>query len=482
MRVEMLVGIQCAGAATHRTLRCGNHVLYVPEVLHRNAGMRHFSVHGCFGGFPTMFVLLSRFGTHGGGYHCPMPSATTTGVLAVNPVPLRQDAAIIGMVGVAHASSHFSQMILPVMFPVFIKEFGFSFAELGLLMSVFFVVSGLCQALSGFLVDRLGARPVMFGSLVFFILACVAAASATSYLMLMLAAALAGFGNSPFHPVDFTIMNQRVSARRLGYAFSVHGITGNLGWALAPVFFAFFTSVYNWRVAYLAAAVMYGAILLLLVLQRDKILTVVPPRSTGGEAEHGLAFMKLPVVWWCFGFFMLSTMTGAVVQSFSVSLLQAMHNVSFRDASATLTAYMLCGAVGIAIGGIVAARIEDSDRVVATCMGVAALFLGLCGTGLFGATGTMVVLAATGFAVGIGGPSRDMMVKKATPKGATGRVYGMVYSGLDVGLAIAPAFFGLFMDRGWYSMTFYGAALVLLLAVGAALGVGQRTTARLQTA
>jgi len=42
--------------------------------------------------------------------------------------------------------------------------------------------------------------------------------------------------------------------------------------------------------------------------------------------------------------------------------------------------------------------------------------------------------------------------------------------------------FGVFMDRGWFSMTFYGAALVLLLAVGAALGVGQRTTARLQPA
>ena len=407
-----------------------------------------------------------------------MPTTTSTG----NPVPLRQDASIIGMVGLAHASSHFSHLLLPVMFPVFLKEFGFSYSELGLLMSVFFVVSGLGQAISGFLVDRMGARPVMFGSLLMFMLACVVAASANGYPALMLAAALAGFGNSPFHPVDFTIMNQRVSAPRLGYAFSVHGITGNLGWAAAPVFFAFFTSLYNWHVAYLAAAAMYAGILLVLVLQRDKLHTVVVPRGNDGKTEHDLAFLKLPVVWWCFGFFLLSTMTLAVVQSFSVSLLQAMHNVSFEDATTTLTAYMLCGAFGIVIGGYVATRVADSDRVVATCMGVAALFLGLCGTGLFGATGTMVVLAATGFAVGIGGPSRDMMIKKATPKGATGRVYGMVYSGLDVGFAISPVMFGLFMDRGWFSLTFYGAALVLLLAVGAALGVGQRTGARLQTA
>jgi len=113
--------------------------------------------------------------------------------------------------------------------------------------------------------------------------------------------------------------------------------------------------------------------------------------------------------------------------------------------------------------------------VVALAMGAAAVLLTLCGTGLLGGTLTMVVLASTGFAVGIGGPSRDMMIKKATPKGATGRVYGMVYSGLDTGLAIGPVLFGIFMDRGWYGATLMGAAVAMLLSVVAALGVGRRT-------
>ena len=98
----------------------------------------------------------------------------------------------------------------------------------------------------------------------------------------------------------------------------------------------------------------------------------------------------------------------------------------------------------------------------------------VCATGWLGNVGTMVALAATGFAVGVGGPSRDMMIKKATPKGATGRVYGTVYSGLDVGFALSPVVFGQLMDRGWYSATLVGAALVLFLAVFAALGVGRR--------
>ena len=405
--------------------------------------------------------------------------STTTFPAHAESVPLQQDATIIGLVGLAHASSHFGHLLLPLLFPVFMKEFGLSYSELGLLMTTFFVVSGVGQASAGFVVDRLGARPLLFVAMGIFITACVAASLVTGYTGLLLVAALAGLGNATFHPVDFTILNQRVSAPRLGHAFSAHGLTGNLGWAAAPVFFAGLGATIGWRNAYVAAALMYCAIAALLFFHRDKLSTQVAPRDAPavaqGQVEHDMAFMKLPVVWWCFGFFFFSTMTLAVVQSFAVSILKAMHGISFELATYTITAYMLCGAVGMFVGGFIAARAAHSDRVVAVAMACGAALLALCGTGLLGATATMVVLASTGFAVGIGGPSRDMMIKKATPKGATGRVYGLVYSGLDTGFAVSPLVFGVFMDRGWYGATLLGAALMLLLSVGVALGVGVRT-------
>ncbi len=354
-------------------------------------------------------------------------------------------------------------------------EFGLSFSQLGALMSVFFVMSGLGQASAGFVVDKIGARPMLFAALGLFALAALLAANVTSYGDLVVVAALAGLANATFHPVDFTILNQRVSPARLGHAFSAHGLTGNLGWAAAPVFFASITAVSSWRTAYLAAAALYVCILAVLVFNRDKLNTQTAVHHVDTPAEHSMAFMKLPVVWWCFSFFLLSTMTLAVVQNFSVSILKAMHGISFESATYTLTAYMLCGALGIFVGGFIAAKSRHSDRVVALSMAAAAVLLALCGTGFFGPMLTMVVLAATGFAVGIGGPSRDMMIKKATPKGATGRVYGLVYSGLDTGFAISPLIFGAFMDRGWYGATLLGAAAVLLLSVVAALGVGTRT-------
>lgn len=405
----------------------------------------------------------------------PMNTATLSASLPEQPVPLKQDAAVIGLVGLAHGTSHFSHLLLAPLFPVFMRDFGLSFSDVGLLMSIFFIISGSGQAMAGFVVDRIGARPVLFAAIGCFLLASLAASQATGYGGLVLVAVLAGLGNAPFHPADFTILNQRVSPGRLGHAFSAHGLTGNLGWALAPAFLVGITSLSDWRTAYQAAALLYVGVLALLFWQRDKLHTEVVVRHADAPKGSDLAFMKLPVVWWCFSFFLLSTMTLAVVQSFAPSILKAVHGVSVEAATLTISAYMLCGALGMLVGGFVAAYTQQSDRVVALAMASGAIILLLCATGWLGATGTMVALAATGFAVGVGGPSRDMMIKKATPKGATGRVYGTVYSGLDIGFAVSPLIFGALMDQGWYAATLAGAALVLLVSVYAAAGVGRRT-------
>lgn len=408
-----------------------------------------------------------------------MPRMNTATLDAVpppaNPVPLKQDAAVIGLVGLAHGTSHFSHLLLAPLFPIFMRDFGLSYSDVGLLMSIFFVISGSGQAMSGFVVDRIGARPVLFAAIGCFLLASLAASMATGYAGLVMVAVLAGLGNAPFHPADFTILNQRVSAPRLGYAFSAHGLTGNLGWALAPAFLVGITALADWRTAYRCAALLYVAVLALLFWQRARLRTEVHVRHADAPKGSDLAFMKLPVVWWCFAFFLLSTMTLAVVQSYAPSILKQLHGVSVEAATLTVSAYMLCGAVGMFVGGFVAATSKHSDRVVAWAMTAGALLLLVCATGWLNGTGTMVVLAATGFAIGVGGPSRDMMIKKATPKGATGRVYGTVYSGLDVGFAVSPMIFGVFMDRGWYALTLAGAALVLLVSVYAAIGVGRRT-------
>ncbi len=404
----------------------------------------------------------------------------STTIESPQSVPWRQDAQVMGLVGLVHASSHFSHLLLPLMFPAFMKDFGLGYAELGLLMSVFFVVSGVGQALSGFFVDHFGARPVLYASLAMLALACASVTQAQGYGGLMCSAVLFGLGNCTFHPVDFTILNNRVSEQRLGHAFSTHGLTGNLGWAAAPTFMVSISTLSHWRTAYACAALVFVSLLLLCLFQRAHLHTD-PQRhpAQGAKPSNGtntsLSFLRLPVVWWCFGFFVFSTMTLAVVQSFSVSIMQSLVGVSFEAATHTLTAYLICAALGMLAGGFMAATFaKHTQVVVAGSMLSAALLLVICATTWLGPMGSMLAMAITGFAAGVGGPSRDLMIKQATPKGATGRVYGMVYSGMDVGFAIAPALFGVFMDHGWYAATLVGVSLTLVVSAALAVVVGRQ--------
>ena len=358
-------------------------------------------------------------------------------------------------------------------------------------MTVFFVISGVGQALSGFLVDRVGARPVLFGALISFLLASLAGSLAQGYGGLMLAAALAGLGNAPFHPADFTILNRRVSPQRLGHAFSVHGISGNLGWALAPVFLIGLSGAFDsWRAAYLGSALVAVVVLAVLWLRRadldDRASPAVsaaagaaPPRTAGAAGtvataeEHPMAFLKLPSVWLCFSFFFWTTAALSAVQSFASPALNRMYGLPESLTAFVVTGYMLCGAVGMVIGGFLVARVERLERTIAAAMALAGLLLMLAGTGWLPGLAAAAAVALAGFGTGLAGPSRDMLIKRAAPPGATGRVYGTVYSGLDTGFALAAPVFGLLLDHHLDGAIFFGAAAAMVLGIVSASVVGR---------
>lgn len=378
-------------------------------------------------------------------------------------------------------------MLLPPLFPAFMRDFGLSYAQLGLLMTLFFVISGVGQALAGFLVDRVGARPVLLGALACFVAAALAAAGAQSHGGLMVAAALAGLGNSAFHPADFTILNQRVSAPRLGHAFSVHGIAGNLGWAVAPLFMVGISQASgSWRAACVAAALWALAVLVLLAVRRDDIddrrrsgMAGGPPGGNEAPAgEHPMAFLKQPSVWLCFSFFFWSTAALSAIQSFGSPALASLYGLPLTATAFMVTGYMLCGAVGMVAGGFVAARFQALERTIAVAMAASALLLLWVASGWLAPAWAVAVAALAGLGTGLAGPSRDLLIRRAAPPGATGRVYGTVYSGLDVGFAVAAPVFGALLDRGLPQGLFAGAAAALLMGVASAGLVAWRIRAR----
>lgn len=397
--------------------------------------------------------------------------------------PERRDARTIGLVGLAHGSSHFFHLLLPPLFPWLIADFGYSYSQLGVMVSLFFVVSGVGQMLSGFVVDKLGAQRVMWAALASFVVAGLIAASAQNYAMLLAASFFAGLGNAPFHPVDFTILNKRVTAKNIGHAFSVHGISGNIGWATAPVFMAGITTLTgSWRLACFCGAMFAATVLAIMVLNRrwlddrafDDKAPATSPNAAASSAQGSGTFdyLKLPAVWLCFAFFFFSTVALSVVQNFASTALHLMYDLPIAKTALVVTGFMLCGAVGMVGGGFLAQRTQRLEKIIAIFLLLAAACLALVGTGWLTGSVALIVASVAGFGHGLAGPSRDMLIKRATPAGNTGRVYGTVYSGLDTGFAVAAPMFGWMMDHQMHSQVFFGAAVALSISVWAATAVG----------
>jgi FSR family fosmidomycin resistance protein-like MFS transporter len=397
---------------------------------------------------------------------------------AALPSPKRGEAAVIGLVSLAHAMSHFSQLLLAPLFPWLKDAFQVSYAELGFLMTIFFVVSCVVQTLSGFLVDRYGPRPILFGGLSLLAVAAFGFASSQNYAMLAVFSVVAGIGNGVFHPVDYTLLNRKVAQARLGHAFSIHGVTGSLGWALAPAVLVPLTLAYSWRVALCCAGVMALSVLAVLVIHRQRLavdlIAPVSAKPAAGKANEGsFDFLRIPAVWMCFAFFLFFAISLSGVQSFASESARQLHDVPTRLVAICLTVYMVCSSIGTLTGGFLAADPARCERIVGMAFAVAASIALTIGFADLPGAAVPVLFGAMGFFAGIAGPSRDVLVKRASPANATGRVYGVVYSGLDIGQAIAPLIFGTLMDMHRPSDVWLGIAVVQAVLVFSAFNLGR---------
>jgi MFS family permease len=283
--------------------------------------------------------------------------------------------------------------------------------------------------------------------------------------------------------VDFSILNARVSQPRLGHAYAAHGISGNLGWALAPVFVVGIAhGTGSWRMALFGVAAVVGVVLAGVWIFRAWLVVephgAAPGRNTGAAASSSAAaaggtfdFLKLPAVWSCFAFFFIFALALGSIQTFAPSAAGKLHEVPAAHVAICLSIYMACAAAGMVLGGFLVRDPSRSARIVAAGFGASATVALLIALGDWPSLMVPVLFGVMGFGGGIAGPSRDLLVKQATPAGATGRVYGVVYSGLDVGMTVAPVLFGALMDAGAYRGVWLGVAFAQLVLIATAFNV-----------
>lgn len=390
---------------------------------------------------------------------------------------------VVGPVCAAHFVSHYYMIMLAPLFAFVRADYGVSYTDLALALTAFNVVSALLQTPAGFLVDRYGPRFVLIAGVAFGAVAFAVAGLVHSFAIFVAMYALAGLGNTVYHPADYSLLAHHSAPARLGHIFAFHTFAGILGAAVAPATLLAMESRFGWRGAYVGAAILGFAVLAILLAQRPgPDQEWAAKRHHGGRSEDRLAsgewrllFSPPIILNLCF-FILLSLMGG--LNTFLVVALGALYGTSNTLANVALTGLLTLNAFGVLVGGVLASRTERHVAVAAFGLAAAGIATVLIGLINFSPVALVLMASLSGFFVGVTPPSRDMLVRAATPPGAIGRVFGFVSTGFNIGAAIAPVVYGHFMDGGEPRVVFVFSAACSILCIGTVVfGVSRRAQA-----
>jgi FSR family fosmidomycin resistance protein-like MFS transporter len=393
------------------------------------------------------------------------------------PARHSSDTRLIASVSAAHFVSHFYMLVLPPLFVFVRADYGVSYTELGLALTVLNVVSAVLQTPAGFLVDRGDAKLVLIAGVLCGAAGFAIAALVDSYWVLIAMFALIGVGNTVYHPADYAILSHRVAPERVSQAYSVHTFSGMLGGAAAPLSVLFMHSLFGWRGAFLGAAVLGIAVAALLYLQRGTPEHGGAGPKGGSDSGADWKLLLSPPILVSFLFFMLISVANFGLLFYCVVALNALYGTAAVTANSALSANLLFSACGVLLGGLIASRTTRHGLVAA--LGLAASAAAAIVLGLFdpGAALLVVLMSLGGLASGLVMPSRDMIVRAVTPPGAFGKVFGFVTNGFNIAGMLAPLIFGALMDHGAPRTVFFLIGACSLAAVATVMSATRRRTA-----
>ena len=388
-----------------------------------------------------------------------------------------RDWPIIGLIGTGHFLSHFYMLCLAPLFPMWKEEFGVSYTALGFSVALMSTVTAVLQTPVGFLVDKHGARPFLVGGTLLMALSISAMAFAPGYWAILLLSLLSGIGNSVIHPADYAILAGSINKDRMGRAFSMHTLTGNLGFAAAPPVIAALAFAIGWREALLLVGLL-GIPVVCGILWMSRILKdqTKPRAEAAASGNSGASLLLSRPMLMFFVFFWLSSMAGSGFQAFAIPVMETLWGMPVAIGSTLLTGYFVGNILGVLVGGWFADRSKKHGVFVVGLTLVAVVFILALGIIPMPSLVAIAVALLAGLALGASRTPRDVMVKDAAPPGQIGKVFGFISSGLPLGGAMTPAV-GLLLDAGLAHLVLPMVAALLVLSLfcmGTARGEARR--------
>ena len=386
---------------------------------------------------------------------------------------------VLLQISTAHLISHIHIMVVPALLPFLPETMQVSFVELGLALSVFNIASMLIQTPMGFAVDRWGARTVLLAGLAVGSASLLLLAVFPTYICLLFTYALAGVANGVYHPADYAILSKVIPQAKMGRAFSLHSFAGYLGTAITPGTLVPIAVFYGARSAIAVAGLLGAGTLLLLLISRLplEVSDKHERRMThSAGAESPLRVFSPSVIMMTLIFILLS-LSASPVEKFSVSALLQGYDVDLSLANVAVTAFLFCSALGVLGGGFLADHTKRHGFVAAAALAVAALLMVAVAAYNLPPILLVLVFGIVGVLTGIIVPSRDMLIQAVTPPGSEGKVFGMVFTGFNIGNTIGPLLFGYLLDNAMTRAVF-GAVVLFMALTALAAGMQELKIAR----
>jgi MFS family permease len=374
---------------------------------------------------------------------------------------------VVGAVSAAHFMSHFYIIALAPLMPFVRDEYRVTYTEIGLAFAAFNIITAVFQTPAGFLVDHLGARLLLILGLAIGAASFVTAGFVDSFWVMIAMFAVAGMGNTVYHPADYALLSQHVPSDRIGQAFSLHTFAGMLGSAVAPASLLMMQNSWGWRGAFIGAGVLGFAVALFLLLVRDGSNAAAKRsvRTTSNSPDAGWRLLLSAPILLNLAFFILLAMVSSGLYNYSVVALGALYGTPVTTANAALTGNLLFSAAGVLVGGLLVARTKRHSLVATLGLTAMALSVALVAVVDLSSLALIAAMSLAGLFSGVIMPSRDMIVREVTPPGSFGKVFGFVTTGFSIGGIVSPLIFGAVMDHGSPQMVFVLVAAFALLGI-----------------
>mgnify|MGYP005748232967 CR=1 FL=1 len=372
--------------------------------------------------------------------------------------------SILIIISISHFLNDMIQSVVPSIYPIIKSEFGFTFAQIGIITLVFQMTSSILQPFTGLYADK-HPRPYSLSlGMCFTLVGLLLLAFAGGFWMILLAVSVIGFGSSVFHP-EASRVAQLASGGRKSLAQSIFQVGGNGGSALGPLLAALVVLPFGQHsISWFALAAVLASVIMLRVgawysaklayAARHQPTRPMPANHLSRRQVYTTLFILVVLV------FSKYFYTACITSYFTFFLIDKF-GVSVQASQLCLFAFLAAFAIGTVAGGMFGDRFGRKYVIWFSILGAAPFalvmpFAGLVWTVVCAFLAGLIIASAFSSIVVY---ATDLMPDKV------GLIAG-VFFGLMFGLGgLGSAFFGWLADRTSIEYIFKVSAFLPLLGI-----------------